>query len=191
MRKLMWLVLLLSLVVPVYAASQTYVVNDPRDQMTWEGKAHGETIHGRTPQVKGQMTGNPQDITDHPQIQISADLASMQTGNGSRDSKMRSVLECDKYPTVTWTLKRLVTTSSKTLVDGTPVQMQAIGDCTLHGVTREVPVQVTVTPAGNTLHVAGTLAVNLNDYQVQVPRFLFFTMDPTINITLDFYGTRQ
>src|SRR5581483_9096914 len=76
--KLLGLALIALLLVPVFADSLAYKVDDGRNQMNWEGKAHGETIHGHTPQVKGQMVGNPKDITDHPQIQIQADLASMQ-----------------------------------------------------------------------------------------------------------------
>jgi polyisoprenoid-binding protein YceI len=90
---------------------------------------------------------------------------------------------------VTWVLKSVSQTSVRELVEGQPVKLQALGDLTLHGVTKEIPVTTTVTWQNHALHVTGTLDVNLTDFDIRPPSFLFFKMDNLIHITMDVVGT--
>ena len=63
-------------------------------------------------------------------------MTKVNTGNESRDKDLRGTgfFEVNKFPTVKF--------KSKRVVPGTPGQFQLIGDLTMHGVTKEVTLDV-------------------------------------------------
>jgi len=78
---------------------------------------------------------------------VTVTVRSMKTGSTTRDGHMYGSdwLDADRYPTISYAIKRLdnpvITRESDRIV----VNATAIGDFTMHGVTKELPAQVTIT----------------------------------------------
>jgi polyisoprenoid-binding protein YceI len=123
---------------------------------------------GRSTAVTGtmQVTGDQVEA-----VRIQADLTKLTSDESRRDNAIRQRgLESERYPTATFEL------SEPIQLDGTPTSGQEVsgkgkGRLTVHGVTREVDLELAGRWSGSSIQVAGRLPVKMSDYQIQAPRF--------------------
>lgn len=75
-------------------------------------------------------------------VDVSIDSASIDTREAQRDGHLRSgdFLDAEKHPKITYKSRRIEGTGGK--------KYKVIGDLTIHGVTREVPLEVEETGRG-------------------------------------------
>ena len=121
-------------------------------------------VKGVFTEVQGTAVTNEADLTKSS-VQIQIKTASLNTNNKKRDDHLRSpeFFDVATYPVMTFVSKKVV------VADGQPVEI--VGDLTIHGVTREVALEVedfsqTVTdPWGNTRRGAtASTKINRKDY---------------------------
>ena len=121
-------------------------------------------VKGVFTEVQGTAVTNEADLTKSS-VQIQIKTASLNTNNKKRDDHLRSpeFFDVATYPVMTFVSKKVV------VADGQPVGI--VGDLTIHGVTREVALEVedfsqTVTdPWGNTRRGAtASTKINRKDY---------------------------
>lgn len=124
-----------------------------------------KTVVGRTPNVTGGLTIEGTQVTA---VTVEVDMASVATDSGSRDGRFRSALEVDQFPTATFELTEPIELGSVP-ADGEAVSFTAIGDLTVHGVTRSVEVDLDAQVDGSRLTVVGQVPVVFTDYDVDKP----------------------
>jgi polyisoprenoid-binding protein YceI len=92
-------------------------------------------VKGDFPKAKGVVTMDDNDRANL-KIDLTIDAASVNTGHAKRDEHLRAsdFFDVAKYPTITFV-------SKKVAKDG-PDKLKVVGDLTIHGVTREVTVDV-------------------------------------------------
>ena len=121
-------------------------------------------VKGVFTEVQGTAITNEADLTKSS-VQVQIKTASLNTNNKKRDDHLRSpdFFDVATYPVMTFVSKKVV------VADGQPVKV--VGDLTIHGVTREVALEVedfsqTVTdPWGNTRRGAtASTKINRKDY---------------------------
>jgi polyisoprenoid-binding protein YceI len=197
--------LLLLLVVPCLAEEITFYVNDDqkRDIVTFTSKAPLETVTGRTAEVRGFVTFDPQDIIGTAKGGFEVDLASLKTGINLRDKHMREqYLETDKYPLVIFKLTRVAQASSNMLENNQTVDLVLEGQFKLHGVTRDIsiPVSVKFTKAteetkkhrpGNLLRITADFDVLLSDYNITRPQFVILKLDDNQKVSIDLMASTE
>ncbi len=98
------------------------------------------TVKGRFSQLRGSIT----DVADDPtrsSVEVVVDAASISTGDVNRDGHLRSAdfLDVEQYPTITFTSRR---------IQGSRHEFTLTGDLTMHGVTRQVTLDVTLNGVG-------------------------------------------
>jgi polyisoprenoid-binding protein YceI len=93
------------------------------------------TVRGRFMQVEGTVTVDESDPTT-ASIDITIPTASVSTGDEKRDAHLRSAdfFDVERYPTMTFRSKRVESKSSEAF--------RVVGDLTIHGVTRQVALDV-------------------------------------------------
>src|SRR3954467_7601824 len=94
------------------------------------------TVKGSFGGYDASFAGKESDL-QKATVSVSIDAKTINTGNEQRDGHLRSgdFFETDKYPTITFTGKR---------IDGNPFgDFKIIGDLTMHGVTKEVVLDAT------------------------------------------------
>jgi polyisoprenoid-binding protein YceI len=120
---------------------------------------------------------------------VTIDAASINTRIGLRDRDLRGsrFLDVEKYPVITFKSKRVEKAG--------PGKLRMIGDLTLHGVTREVALDVTgptptaADPDGRT-HVGGSAETRINrkDYGVSGGALL---VGSEVTITIDVHLVKK
>jgi polyisoprenoid-binding protein YceI len=104
-------------------------------------------------------------------VKIEADLTQLKSDEPRRDNAIRQRgLESERYPTATLELAEPIQLES-TPAQGEEVRGQGKGRLTVHGVTREVDLDLGGLWNGSTIQVVGQLPVKMSDFQIQAPRF--------------------
>jgi polyisoprenoid-binding protein YceI len=125
------------------------------------------TVRGQFKGVSGTVVWDDQDITKS-KIDVTIDATTIDTSEPKRDEDLKSdkFFDVAKYPTITFKSKNIERVSSG--------KLKIVGDLTIHGVTKEVVLDVEgptgpiKDPWGNT-RVAASAAtrVNRQDYGVK------------------------
>lgn len=146
------------------------------NEASFTSKAAIVRFTGRTDKVTGTLSVDVDNVANAGGS-MTVDVSSLDTGIGLRNEHMKKTIEADKFPTATFKLTKLSVPGNKlkrnAIVTGT-----AVGQMTLHGVTRTVsaPVELTFLPqedanyrAGDWVEVDSTFKLKLSDYQIQLP----------------------
>ncbi|HZE31965.1 MAG TPA: YceI family protein [Actinoallomurus sp.] len=158
-------------VAPATVAIPDYLVG------TWKADpVHSEIAfsvrHLMVSKVRGRFTGydvtivtgeDPRDSS----VAATIDLASLATGDESRDEHLRSAdyLEVEKYPTMSYRSTGIRRTDDGWVIDG---------ELTLHGVTRQVPLAVEVNGfgpdpfGGQRAGFSATTRINRRDFGIDI-----------------------
>src|SRR5208282_2141538 len=122
-------------------------------------------VTGSFTKVTGSVVLNEKDITQS-QVSASIDVNSVDTRVEKRDQDLKSpnFFDVEKYPTIEFKSKRIVSNGGK---------LQLIGDLTIHGTTREVTLDVDgptpemTDPWGNSRRgFSATTAINRRDFNL-------------------------
>jgi polyisoprenoid-binding protein YceI len=123
---------------------------------------------GRSAAVTGTMEVGGDQVES---VRIEADLTKLASDESRRDNAIRERgLESERFPTATFELTEPIR------LDGPPVSGQEVsgrgrGRLTIHGVTRDVDLNLQGRWTGSAIEVAGQLPVKMSDYDIQAPRF--------------------
>jgi len=135
-RSIVTLIAMFTLSIPVFGDAATWQI-DP-DHSSFQFKVRHlmvSNVKGDFTKVKGVVTIDERDIANL-KLEITIDAASVNTGHAKRDEHLRNAdfFDVAKHPTITFVSKR----AEKAGMD----RLKVIGDLTMHGVTREVTVDV-------------------------------------------------
>ena len=144
----------------------SYVGYRVREQLASLGSPN-EAV-GRSTAVTGTMEVAGDTVEA---VKIEADLTQLTSDEPRRDNAIRQRgLESEQYPTATLELAEPIQLAS-TPVEGEEVRGQGKARLTVHGVTREVDLDLQGRWNGSTIQVVGQLPVKMSDFQIQAPRF--------------------
>lgn len=125
------------------------------------------TAVGRTHTVTGTMQYDGSAITT---VQVTADLTSLQSDSAQRDGALRrQALETGQYPKATFDLTQPIPMATVP-AEGTPLNATAVGNLTLHGVTRPVSIPIQGQRTNGTVVVVGSMDIQFADYNIQPPK---------------------
>ncbi|HEX4684141.1 MAG TPA: YceI family protein [Gemmatimonadaceae bacterium] len=150
------------------------------------------TVRGQFEKISGTVQYDARDIKSLS-ANVTIDAASVNTRVENRDKDLRSVnfFDVDKYPTITFVSKRVQP------ID--PGHFKLIGDLTMHGVTKEVTLDVDGPSAavkqGAMLRTgaSATTKINRHDFNLNYSKMVEATpiVGDDITITLDIEATRR
>lgn len=110
------------------------------------------------------------------------DLTTLETGIGKRDKDMRETLETEEYPFAEF-YGSLETPIDIDRHEAQPVTVA--GEFTVHGVTRQVRIDGSITPSEDGLRVEAEWQLDLNDYDIEPPSLLIIKVDEVQQIRID------
>ena len=145
------------------------------------------TVEGRTKAVTGCVTSDGGDIFADGRVTVEIEAAKLETGNGSRDKKMRETcLETGKHPKIIFssTAKPAIVSSSKDQAGGyKEVKATVPGDLTIHGVKRAVSLPVEARHEATGWVITGKIPVKLSDYAIPDPSIFFNKVKDEVTVT--------
>jgi polyisoprenoid-binding protein YceI len=125
-----------------------------------------KTAVGRTPDVEGSFTI---DSTEISKAEFTVDMTTLRSDEDRRDNAIRGqAIETSRFPTATFTLTEPVPLD-QIPAEGTKISVDATGDLTLHGVTKEVTIPLEAQRTGNVIAVTGQLDVPFADFGISQP----------------------
>ncbi len=123
------------------------------------------TAVGRTSAVTGSMTYDGQAITA---ITVVADMTQLVSDDPRREKHLRGKsLETNIFRTATFVLAAPIAVDG--LDDGERVNATAIGDLTIHGVTRRVAIDLQGQLTNGLVVIVGSLEIQFADYDINTP----------------------
>jgi polyisoprenoid-binding protein YceI len=143
---------------------------------------------GRTQQVEGSMTLTDSQVTA---LDISVDMTTLASDDERRDGQLgERGLETDAFPTATFSLTEPIDIPKPPQI-GETIDATATGDLTVHGVTKQVSVPVKARWNGNEIEIAGSVDINIADYQIEKPvGFIVLSIADTGTIEFHLLFTR-
>jgi polyisoprenoid-binding protein YceI len=167
MRVVSFIVLGLALLAPVPAWTATWEADPAHSQVGFAIRHMMiATVRGTFNAFTAAATGDPAKPTEAT-IVATIQAASIDTGNEKRDGHLKTAdfLDVEKHPTITFKSKKIESAGAG--------KAKVTGDLTLHGVTKEVvldvegPTQVVKDPMGNTKAGAhATTKINRKDFGI-------------------------
>jgi polyisoprenoid-binding protein YceI len=157
---------------PSFAHAGAWVVVE--DEHSFAGYRVRETLAsfgantavGRTTSVAGSLTFDGNAITG---AEFTADLTTLTSDQNERDEALGDqAIETDLYPAATFVLGAPIPIE-EVPPDGKAVSHTVVGDLTLHGVTREVAVEVEAAMQNGLLVVAGSAEIRFADFAIERP----------------------
>lgn len=119
-----------------WAAPATYMLDKAHSSVTFEVRHFGiSSVPGRFNAFDGHFTYDP-DKPEASSAEAVIEIKSVDTANEKRDNHLRTAdfFDAEKYPQMTF--------KSKSVKDATKDGFKLVGDLTLHGVTKEVTLDV-------------------------------------------------
>jgi polyisoprenoid-binding protein YceI len=155
------------LLAPSVAQTQIWQIDPMHSAAQFSVRHLGiSTVRGQFEKLSGSVTYDPA-APDKTSISATIDAASVNTRVEMRDNDLRSpnFLDVAKYPTITFKSKRIDHSGSGSL--------KVIGDLTIHGVTKEVsldvdgPTPAIKDPMGNQrMGASASTKINRHDFGV-------------------------
>ena len=130
------MIALFVLAIPVLTYTATWQM-DP-DHSSFQFKIRHLTVSnvkGDFNKSRGVVTIDDQNITNL-KVEVFIDAASVNTGHAQRDEHLRGpdFFDVTKYPTITFVSRKVIKADTD--------RLKVVGDLTIHGVTREITVDV-------------------------------------------------
>ena len=159
--------------------SSTYAGYRVEEELSGFG---ANTAVGRTRDVSGSMTIDGTSITA---LDVTVDMTTLQSDRPQRDDQLRQRgLETDRFPTATFSLTQPIDVGERPN-DGQAIDLTAVGDLTLHGVTKQVSVPIQAAITGDRIQAVASVDVALADYDIEKPTgFLIVSIADTGTIEL-------
>lgn len=127
--------------------------------LSFDGRASAGDFTGTTTDVTGELRGGELTAV---RGWVEAPVRTLATGNKRRDRDLNKSMESSKYPTIRFELTE-VTGPTGT---GDSLDVVLHGRFTIHGVTREATLPVSVVFSPETIRVRGGTRLNLKDYKI-------------------------
>jgi polyisoprenoid-binding protein YceI len=130
------------------------------------GGAIEQTTTGRTSDMTGSFSITGMTVHD---VSVTADLRTLTSDRSQRDNAIKDRgLESNRFPEAKFVLSQPINFQSVPKA-GETVNATAVGNFTLHGVTREVSIPVQGRWDGRDIQVVGNLHIIFADYGITAP----------------------
>ena len=125
-----------------------------------------KTAVGRTPDVEGTFTIDGNEI---PKAEFTVDMSTLTSDEDRRDNAIRNqAIETARFPTATFTLTEPIPLE-QVPAEGTKISVDATGDLTLHGVTKQVTIPLEAQRTGDVIAVTGQVDIPFADFDISQP----------------------
>ena len=167
----------------------SYNILPARSTVRFDAQATGHTVHGVSHQVSGKVIFDPENLSRRAEVSFSVEAAALETGNKSRDKKMReSHLDTARYPVIAFRSSK-VGAIAPTLRAEETQEMEVTGVLALHGTEKPISFPVKAVRRGEELVVTGETSVKMTDYGIPIPGFLFMKVKDEVKVMFEVVAT--
>ncbi len=151
-----------------------------------------KTVVGRTPDVAGSIEISGTEVIG---AEFVVDMTSLITDDGSRTAALKATsggLETNTFPEARFELTQPIELGQAP-VEGAPIQVEAVGNLTVHGTTNEVTIPLTAELQAGVIIVFGNLeGLLLSDYGIPKPSaVVVVSVEDNATMELQLFLTRS
>jgi polyisoprenoid-binding protein YceI len=137
-----------------------------RIEEVFGGDTFKREIAGRSPEVEGTLTVEDGSLTE---ATVTVDTTALASDQARRDRWLEgNALDTEEFPEAAFVLTEPIALPDDPAV-GEGIAVDATGELTLHGTTREVVFPIEACFAGDSASVAGSIEILLEDYGIEPP----------------------
>ncbi len=163
-----------------YAAVVKYEPVAPGSSVTFYAHSTGHDFSGTSPAVKGAFGADRSNVEGTAYGDFRIAVRTLKTGITARDNKMYDLFLSDRFPDITFHLKRM---QAVRWTGTDSFTATASGDLTAHGVTKAVAMPVNCTLVGQRLTVKGTADMKISDFGMEPPGILFIRVSDAVRVS--------
>jgi polyisoprenoid-binding protein YceI len=175
---------LMTVALPAIAADYSFDLKPNNTKIAWTLADPLHTVTGSFKVKGGAIDLNPE--TGKASGQITVDVASGESGNGSRDKDMHNkVLQSAKYPEAIFVPASI----EGTFAPQGPSKFRIRGAFTIHGAAHDVAMDVQSTGSGDQIHATITFEIPYVAWGMKDPSNFLLKVGKTVGMSIDVSGT--
>ena len=141
-------------------------------------------VEGNVGQPSGRIWLESATDPNSIRAELRFQVGSFDTGNGSRDKEMRTVMSADMYPDVTFIAQQVVgLCSPSSLGNGQTCSATLEGAVTIRNITKPITLPIAVTRRANTFEIVGKTSLMWNEFGVEDPSIFIARVDKAVQIS--------
>lgn len=186
-----WVFALLLFVSPVTvcAGVQSYAIDDAESTVTFSAHSTGHDFQGKTSQISGRFGLDRAHFGESAFGEIHIAVRSIHTGISARDTAMYEHISANQYPEIIFRVQRFL----DILTEGPATYAgQLVGELSIKGVTKAMPIAFTVTFADDQrVVISGGTPLRMTDFNITPPGFLVFRVAEEVQVAFRIVGKAQ
>jgi polyisoprenoid-binding protein YceI len=151
----------------------------------------GKAVNGTFRLASGEARGDVERLAETASVSLTIDASSYNSNIGLRDQDVQEYyLEVKQYPTIRFVSTGVVN-SERPRSNTEPWLITFKGGLELHGVKREIMLPVRVFYQGSKIVAQGQFRLQLENFNIAVPRVLFVKAGNAVQVDFRIVGERQ
>ena len=172
------------LLLPASAETRRWLPNPAKSVVTFDATHRMGDFSGRAEGVTGEFQADITDLRAGITGVARVRVASLRTGNETRDRDMRKVLDVDRFPEIRFTIGS-VEPSFNSATPSADTLLTVKGGLAVRGVERPVTFMARVRLREDRIWVRGESRIRLTDFGIEPPSRLFFKVGDEVTIGFD------
>lgn len=173
-------------VISAVAHTQTYKLDNSTSFMKIEGTSSLHDWHIDVENQAGNLNLEQSETITVKELNITVESESLKSGKSKMDKNTYKALETDDYKKITFKLTK--TSEIKKISDNT-YQLNGIGELTIVGNTKEIPMSLKLEMKDSMVLISGKNEIKMTDFGVEPPTALLGTIKTGDAITISYKST--
>jgi polyisoprenoid-binding protein YceI len=135
--------------------------------------------------IECEVDDQGQPRLDQPySAELTLPVDAIKSGNGIQDREMRRRFDANRYPAIT------ARVTHGEALEGAG-KYRAVAQLTMHGQTRPITGDVTLSVAGTTMTIDGQQVINVKDFGIDPPRLIILKVEPEVDLQVHIVADLQ
>ena len=149
--------------------SQNFTLNKANSSITVSGTSNLHDWDVISNNFSGKLQINDITTGQLENLEVYVTSESLKSGKNAMDKKTYKALKTDDYKTIKF---KMVEVKSNKKIDDSTFEIKIIGNMTICGVTKLIPIDFIINKKGNVMNATGSGAMKMTDFNVEPPTAL-------------------
>lgn len=159
-------------------------LNDSNTKIRFEVETSIFGVHGSAHNISGKIWLSDEKNYASILAEISIPIKDLNTGNESRDKKIREIMHEDKYPNIIFKARQLSRLCNPAELKA-PCHAELKGLLSLANTTKELTIPVTIIKKDSNYSIQGNVQFNWMDFGIEDPSTFLSKVDHQVKISFD------
>ena len=149
--------------------SQNFTLNKANSLITVSGTSNLHDWDVISNNFSGKLQINDITTAQLENLEVYVTSENLKSGKNAMDKKTYKALKTDDYKTIKF---KMVEVKSNKKIDDSTFEIKLMGNMTICGVTKLIPIDFLLNKKGNVLYATGSCVIKMTDFNVEPPTAL-------------------